>query len=819
MQPLGLGSGSGLGGQNVHKASKTSSSSSPVGSSAVVGAAESQDVVNSRDEKGRTALHFACGMASADIARVLVDAGADLNARDVDECTPLHMAAIYGRCDCVKLLLEHGANVFARERSGWTPREIAMEVCDDKSNQVQDIESSLKVPRGDIELTIRLLADAESKSVDIAAQEKGQKSAAEKSRSIVQSSSFGRQKKALGSVALGNALTGACKEGDVEFVRLLLSGGAQVDARGPDGATPLLAAADGGFVKCVQLLLKYGANADARDSVGVTALIAAAYAGHSYCLEVLLSHGASVEAVSQGGVTALIAAAEGRSGDCTQVLLQAGANVNARTAEGKTALMHAVSHNCVEAAEVLLNKNADINAADGDGYTALHHGAQNNSVESLRLLLERKADITRKCRRGRTPLQDAPKDSEAAKLLEESWEMLESEIAMRQEALLKSFAQEGNEKSTLKKPSTRNVREKKNAKKKKEPADHAKQELLKVAPRAKVADESLLAVNVFSSSGSEVTVDQQASSNLEEDSASDLTTHLFSGGAEDDDEWTRVERKRTAAAGAPQLKLKPQGSVTSGVTSPSKTSKSGETSPSADHLLVERKISGGTHYNKPNQGVTKISKEDDSKAGGSSPWVQPIRRTHSVGHAAPSKPSPSEGKAEDAEEILADRVRRIELELELEQARQFERASAEKVTTLEMLKETNLSKISELTNSLSRAQVTALHAENAKTQMEFRIRDLEAVVSSQNQTIEILQAENAELKFQVIRREEQAATQELSRVYEAGSGSGMVRSASEGSLHSTGCSERAQQDLLPFVPKAGPKTDPVNWFSLVPSPD
>ena len=44
-------------------------------------------------------------------------------------------------------------------------------------------------------------------------------------------------------------IAGACREGDVEFVRLLLSGGAQVDARGPDGATPLLAAADGGFVK------------------------------------------------------------------------------------------------------------------------------------------------------------------------------------------------------------------------------------------------------------------------------------------------------------------------------------------------------------------------------------------------------------------------------------------------------------------------------------------------------------------------------------------------------------------------------------------
>lgn len=35
----------------------------------------------------------------------------------------------------------------------------------------------------------------------------------------------------------------------MEFVRLLLSVGAQVDFRGSDGATPLLGAADGGFAK------------------------------------------------------------------------------------------------------------------------------------------------------------------------------------------------------------------------------------------------------------------------------------------------------------------------------------------------------------------------------------------------------------------------------------------------------------------------------------------------------------------------------------------------------------------------------------------
>ena len=94
--------------------------------------------------------------------------------------------------------------MFARERGGRTPREIAVEVRED-SNHVQE---AFKVPRGDIDLTIRLLADAESKGVDIAAQEKDQKSAAGDPATTVPSNNFGKQKKTLCSVALGNALTG-----------------------------------------------------------------------------------------------------------------------------------------------------------------------------------------------------------------------------------------------------------------------------------------------------------------------------------------------------------------------------------------------------------------------------------------------------------------------------------------------------------------------------------------------------------------------------------------------------------------------------------
>lgn len=64
--------------------------------------------VNARDEKGRTALHFASGMASPECARLLLEAGADANVRAKDGLTPIHMAAGYGRCQCVRLLLEHG---------------------------------------------------------------------------------------------------------------------------------------------------------------------------------------------------------------------------------------------------------------------------------------------------------------------------------------------------------------------------------------------------------------------------------------------------------------------------------------------------------------------------------------------------------------------------------------------------------------------------------------------------------------------------------------------------------------------------------------
>ena len=79
--------------------------------------------MNIKDEHGKTALHWCPIMNHPEIARILIDAGADVNAKEKDEWSLLHYSAKFHSGIC-KLLIDAGADLNIQRNDGWTALHI-----------------------------------------------------------------------------------------------------------------------------------------------------------------------------------------------------------------------------------------------------------------------------------------------------------------------------------------------------------------------------------------------------------------------------------------------------------------------------------------------------------------------------------------------------------------------------------------------------------------------------------------------------------------------------------------------------------------------
>ena len=70
---------------------------------------------------GSTPLITACVFGNAEVANVLMEAGADLEAKNNDGSTPLHCAALFCYPDIVQSLLDHGADKMSVNNRGEHP--------------------------------------------------------------------------------------------------------------------------------------------------------------------------------------------------------------------------------------------------------------------------------------------------------------------------------------------------------------------------------------------------------------------------------------------------------------------------------------------------------------------------------------------------------------------------------------------------------------------------------------------------------------------------------------------------------------------------
>ena len=70
---------------------------------------------------GSSPLITAALFGKTEMARLLIDAGADINFQNNDGSTPLHVAAFFCRPDVVRMLLEKGADKTIKNQFGATP--------------------------------------------------------------------------------------------------------------------------------------------------------------------------------------------------------------------------------------------------------------------------------------------------------------------------------------------------------------------------------------------------------------------------------------------------------------------------------------------------------------------------------------------------------------------------------------------------------------------------------------------------------------------------------------------------------------------------
>jgi ankyrin repeat protein len=193
------------------------------------------------------------------------------------------------------------------------------------------------------------------------------------------------------------ALHWAAQRGDLDMMRLLIDGGADVNARSKD-------------IRMIHSAVPTGAS----QGPLTTPLVAAAAAGHTSAVAMLLDHGAGLADLDHRGRTALHWAAREGEADVLGLLLDRGADPNAADPEGSTPLHSAVrghgkyhwrvafmddprADTRVDSTGVvglLLLRGADPNARDRNGWTPLHWAAEEGHHSLAMMLVQKGADTS-----------------------------------------------------------------------------------------------------------------------------------------------------------------------------------------------------------------------------------------------------------------------------------------------------------------------------------------------------------------------------------------------------------------------------------------
>jgi ankyrin repeat protein len=371
--------------------------------------------VNAKAEGGYTPLHVASGLRNTSMVSFLLSKGADPNAVD-KHGTPLTAAVLQGHLEIVRLLLKAGANPDIPGELGrpidmihwaanWYPEHDA--IFSALIEARADVKPGAKgnnplysaVSRGRTKVALAMIdagAIINGAVVEVAG--------ARADRQVVDAL-IRRNPKIFAGEGLGSTvLHGAVCSEDAAFFDWVLKRTPDVNARGNEGKTPLHGAARCDNAAAIRALIARGADVNRKDDKGGAPINQLYGVGLVPSLEVLLDAGADPD-IESGGSTPLMNGVYMNDAEFVRVLVARGADVN-RKSRGATALHEAVRlENLGPAAALLESKQLRVDERNDRGQTALHLAVRVGGAQLVAMLLKRGADPTLRTPEGKTARQ------------------------------------------------------------------------------------------------------------------------------------------------------------------------------------------------------------------------------------------------------------------------------------------------------------------------------------------------------------------------------------------------------------------------------
>jgi ankyrin repeat protein len=301
--------------------------------------------LNATDDNGVTGLWWAGLNQHLEIAKILLDRGANREIRDADGQTPLLWAARNRHEALTQLLLKEGAAISAQDKHDRTALFWAVEHSQEElikslldrignhkgKNQLLDFIALQPVQTqtdpvdllfldrdGDVEDKTPLLS-AIRKSFELLAQRYMERNTTVDREGLPRQAtsmwSTANGQKTLLELLLGKSkedvelsnqsLLKAAEQGNMHSVKLLLDEGADIHARTYHKETPLWLAARNGHAALVEFLHERGGNIESKDKFGLTPLAWAVENRHEPVVKLLVSWGANIQAGDKSGQTPL----------------------------------------------------------------------------------------------------------------------------------------------------------------------------------------------------------------------------------------------------------------------------------------------------------------------------------------------------------------------------------------------------------------------------------------------------------------------------------------------------------------------------------